>query len=142
MAYLFNTADQQREMLKMVGASSVDELFDQVPSELRLDRPLQLPPPMSELELESHLRELAGRNLGSQYVVARGRIKSLGLGGRLVVPGLSVQGAGPGQSGNQMSDAEKKILKIYDGSRPVDEDLRRFGGRVGDLDDHLVLANV
>ncbi len=65
MAYLFNTAEQQREMLKVVGASSVDELFDQVPSELRLNRLLQLPPPMSELELESHLRELAGRNLGA-----------------------------------------------------------------------------
>ncbi len=62
-------------MLQTIGVASVDELFDQVPSELRLDRPLQLPPPMSEIELESHLRELASQNVG-----ASGRISFLGGG--------------------------------------------------------------
>ena len=75
MAYLFNTPDQQTEMLKAVGARSVDELFDQIPSELRLDRPLQLPTPMTELELEAHLRDIASQNVG-----ASGRISFLGGG--------------------------------------------------------------
>lgn len=64
MAYLFNTPDDQRAMLATVGAASVDELFDQVPAEFRLDRPLDLPAPETELELEARLRGLAARNAG------------------------------------------------------------------------------
>lgn len=75
MPYLFNTTESQQEMLKTVGVKSVDELFDQVPRELRLNRPLQLPPPLSEIELESHLRDLASRNVG-----ASGRVSFLGGG--------------------------------------------------------------
>ena len=75
MAYLFNTPDQQSEMLKAVGAASVDELFDQIPPELRLDRPLQLPAPMTELELEAHMRDVASQNVG-----ASGRVSFLGGG--------------------------------------------------------------
>lgn len=65
MAYLFNTAESQQEMLKAVGVGSVAELFDQIPRELRLDRPLNLPPALSELELEGHLRKQAARNVGA-----------------------------------------------------------------------------
>ncbi len=75
MAYLFDTAESQRDMLKTVGVKSVDELFDQIPRELRLDRPLQLPPPLSEIELDSHLRDLASQNVG-----ASGRVSFLGGG--------------------------------------------------------------
>ena len=75
MAYLFNTPDQQAEMLKAVGAASVGELFDQIPQELKLDRPLQLPSPMTELELEAHMRDVASKNTG-----ASGRISFLGGG--------------------------------------------------------------
>ena len=62
MAYLYNTPEQQRQMLSAIGVDSVAELFDQVPAQLRLDRPLDLPRPLTEIELESHLRELAARN--------------------------------------------------------------------------------
>lgn len=75
MPYLFNTAESQQEMLRTVGVKSVDELFDQVPCELRLDRPLHLPPPLSEIELESHLRDIARQNVG-----ASGRVSFLGGG--------------------------------------------------------------
>ncbi len=75
MAYLCNTPEQQREMLATAGVQSVAELFDQIPRELLLDRPLQLPPSMTELELESHLRDLAARNVG-----ASGRVSFLGGG--------------------------------------------------------------
>ncbi len=64
VAYLFNTAAQQRRMLDAVGAATLDELFDQIPAKLRLGRPLDLPPPLTEIELESHLRGLAARNVG------------------------------------------------------------------------------
>src|SRR4051794_33663517 len=50
-------------MLAAIGVSSVDELFDDIPKSVRLDRPLDLEPPLSEAELVAHLEELAGRNV-------------------------------------------------------------------------------
>ncbi|MCA9025454.1 MAG: aminomethyl-transferring glycine dehydrogenase subunit GcvPA [Planctomycetaceae bacterium] len=63
MSYLFVTDDQQQEMLETIGASSIDELLSQVPTELRLDRPLNIPPALTEPELERHLRQLAAQNI-------------------------------------------------------------------------------
>ena len=62
MAYLYNTPEQQREMLATIGVGSMLELFDQIPAPLRLDRLLALPPALTEIELESHLKQLAARN--------------------------------------------------------------------------------
>ncbi len=62
MAYLYNTPQQQREMLATIGVGSIAELFEQVPENLRLRRPLDLPPALTEIELENHLRELAAKN--------------------------------------------------------------------------------
>jgi glycine dehydrogenase subunit 1 len=64
LTYLFNTPDESRQMLDVIGAASIDELFEQVPAELRLNRPLDLPEPMCELELEQHVGSLAARNVG------------------------------------------------------------------------------
>jgi glycine dehydrogenase subunit 1 len=64
--YLFNTPDQRRQMLEAIGAASMDELLEQVPERLRLDRPLNLPPGMSEPELERHMRSLATQNINAQ----------------------------------------------------------------------------
>jgi glycine dehydrogenase subunit 1 len=63
VTYLFNTPDQQREMLQAVGAQSIDELFDQVPADCRLSRALELPSPLTEMELEREVSVLAGRNV-------------------------------------------------------------------------------
>jgi glycine dehydrogenase subunit 1 len=65
MAFILNTSDDVRAMMATIGINSVDELFDVVPPEFRLNRPLDLPAAMSEMELTSHLTELAARNLGS-----------------------------------------------------------------------------
>jgi glycine dehydrogenase subunit 1 len=62
VAYLYNTPQQQREMLATIGVGSIAELFEQVPENLRLRRPLDLPPALTEIELENHLRELAAKN--------------------------------------------------------------------------------
>ncbi|MCA9090526.1 MAG: aminomethyl-transferring glycine dehydrogenase subunit GcvPA [Planctomycetaceae bacterium] len=66
MAYLFATDQQRRQMLDEIGVPSLQTLLDQVPTELQLDRPLDLPPAQSELELEQHLRKLAARNASSR----------------------------------------------------------------------------
>jgi glycine dehydrogenase subunit 1 len=63
VAYLYNTPEQQRQMLATIGVGSIAELFEQIPAPLRLARPLALPPALTEIELESHLRELASRHM-------------------------------------------------------------------------------
>jgi len=62
MSYLFNTPEDEAAMLKSIGAKSIDELFNLVPDELRLKRPLNLPPALTELELTQHLSALAAKN--------------------------------------------------------------------------------
>jgi glycine dehydrogenase subunit 1 len=62
VAYLLNTPEDERAMLEAIGAASLDELFALVPPELRLGRPLALPPAMSELALTAHMSALAAGN--------------------------------------------------------------------------------
>jgi glycine dehydrogenase subunit 1 len=62
MPYLYNTPGDQGEMLQAIAAASIEELFEPIPRELKLARPLDLPPAMSELELDQHLRQLATAN--------------------------------------------------------------------------------
>lgn len=62
MAYTPHTPDDLAEMLKVVGVSKVDELFDTVPASLRLDRPLNVPDALSEIALTRHAAKLAGLN--------------------------------------------------------------------------------
>lgn len=69
MAYLFNTPEDQQEMLRAIGAGSIEELFAGVPKELRLARPLTIPDPMAEAELTLHMSALARRNQGCGELV-------------------------------------------------------------------------
>jgi glycine cleavage system P protein (glycine dehydrogenase) subunit 1 len=62
LPYLFATPDDQREMLRSIGVDSIETLLKQVPDKLRLQRPLDLPPALTEPELESDVRKLAARN--------------------------------------------------------------------------------
>jgi len=62
MPYLYNTPEDQQAMLEVIGAESIDELFDPIPDALKLARPLDLPPALSEMELDQHLQTLAGKN--------------------------------------------------------------------------------
>lgn len=64
MPYVLNTPDQQREMLAKIGVGSIDELLAQIPAACQLKRPLNMPPALTELELEQEFRELAARNVG------------------------------------------------------------------------------
>lgn len=49
-------------MLAAIGVDSIDDLFAMVPSDLRLDRALNIPPAMSEMELTQHLTALGAKN--------------------------------------------------------------------------------
>ena len=65
MSYLFATTDEQQQMLQRIGVASISELLDQIPQDLKLKRPLELPPALTELELEQHIKALASRNVGA-----------------------------------------------------------------------------
>lgn len=60
MDYILLTGQDKREMLDMLGIKNTDELFKGV--EPRLNRALQLPPPLSEMELKQQLVSLAQKN--------------------------------------------------------------------------------
>jgi len=61
MPYGPHTPDDRAQMLAALGISTVDELFADIPRELRAS-PLNLPPPEPELELSARLSGLARRN--------------------------------------------------------------------------------
>ncbi len=60
--YTSATDADRAAMLEAIGAESVQELFEQIPAEVRLDRDLNLPDGRSEPEVYAHLAELAARN--------------------------------------------------------------------------------
>ncbi len=51
-----------QHMLATIGAGRVDDLFRDIPDRFRLDRPLDLPGPLTELELLADLERLAKHN--------------------------------------------------------------------------------
>src|SRR4051794_836208 len=61
MPYGPHTADDRQRMLSALGLTSVDQLFEDIPFELRAS-PLDLPEPEPELELAARLTGLAARN--------------------------------------------------------------------------------
>ena len=61
--YLSLTDRDREEMLAAIGVSSVDELFAQIPEDVRFGRELDVPPALTELELIRHLEELAAKNV-------------------------------------------------------------------------------
>ncbi|MDQ3121950.1 MAG: glycine dehydrogenase, partial [Actinomycetota bacterium] len=61
--YLSLTDADREEMLAAIGVSNVEELFEQVPAGVRLDRALDVPPALGEAELVRHIEELAARNV-------------------------------------------------------------------------------
>jgi glycine dehydrogenase subunit 1 len=69
LSYTLLADDDRQEMLHAVGAKSIEELLSGIPSEIRLRRPLNIPPAMSEMELTAHLQQLATKNLSSDNAV-------------------------------------------------------------------------
>jgi glycine dehydrogenase subunit 1 len=64
MRYLPLSDADRGDMLRVVGASSIDELFRDVPEELRLKGPIEkLPMHASELAVERHMTALSRKNM-------------------------------------------------------------------------------
>lgn len=60
--YIPNTDKDERAMLDVIGAESLDDLFKDIPESLHLKRDLKIGKPMSELEVRRALTTLAGMN--------------------------------------------------------------------------------
>ncbi len=63
--YISNTEEQRERMLKEIGFDSPDMLFKDIPEDIRLNRSLMLPGPLTEMELSCHMKRLAGKNIES-----------------------------------------------------------------------------
>ena len=62
MSYIPSTPDERREMLRAVGAEDFRALYRDVPQEMLLERPLDLPEGLSELELSRRMEAMAAKN--------------------------------------------------------------------------------
>ncbi len=64
MPYIPHTAEDVRAMLDRIGVGSIDDLFDEIPRELRVDSLPGVPEPLSEMEIS---RLAAGRAAGDGH---------------------------------------------------------------------------
>lgn len=62
MRYFPHTAEDIQEMLKVIGVNSLDELYAEVPEELKCKADLQIPSAKSELEIRQIVERLAAQN--------------------------------------------------------------------------------
>jgi glycine dehydrogenase subunit 1 len=62
MSYVPNTRQEQQAMLEHMELSSIEDLLETVPDNVRFDRPLALPPARSEPDLKRLLNNMAARN--------------------------------------------------------------------------------
>jgi len=69
MRFAPHTDDDVAHMLRAIGLSSVDQLFEQIPEAVRLDRPLDLPDGVSEMEILADMKALAARNRSAEDLV-------------------------------------------------------------------------
>lgn len=60
--YVPNTKEQRQDMLKAIGLFSMEDLFVDIPQEVRLKGELEIPQGKSELEVKREMEDLAGKN--------------------------------------------------------------------------------
>jgi glycine cleavage system P protein (glycine dehydrogenase) subunit 1 len=70
MSYVPNTADEQQEMLRAVGASSIEDLLTPIPEAVRLKRPLNLPESLAEPDLKRLMLGMAEQNADLDHYVS------------------------------------------------------------------------
>jgi len=63
MRYLPHTREDIKEMLAVIGRTSLDDLFDTIPDAVKTKTGLTLPDPLSEWDLNDHMEKLASDNI-------------------------------------------------------------------------------
>lgn len=66
MRYIPNSPEERTEMLEAIGLNSVEQLFDSIPHELRLQRQLNTPAPLSEIELLDKFERMGQQNAAAR----------------------------------------------------------------------------
>ena len=61
-SYVPNTKQEQQAMLEDIGYGSMDDLFRDIPEEVKLNRELELPAGLSEMEVRKTMEKIAGKN--------------------------------------------------------------------------------
>jgi glycine dehydrogenase subunit 1 len=74
LRYIPNSPEERAEMLEAIGLQSAEQLFESIPPELRLQRPLNTPRALSEIELLDKFEQMGQRNAAAR------RISFLGAG--------------------------------------------------------------
>jgi glycine cleavage system P protein (glycine dehydrogenase) subunit 1 len=69
MRFAPHTDADVRDMLDAIGLDDVDDVFSQIPPGVRLDRDLDLPAGVSEMEIGADLRSLASRNRSADELI-------------------------------------------------------------------------
>jgi glycine dehydrogenase subunit 1 len=72
MPFIPHTDDEVQEMLGAIGASSIDELFDEIPKELLIEDLDGVPAAMSEMEISRLMRGRAAEDRGALCFVGAG----------------------------------------------------------------------
>ncbi|MBU3144161.1 aminomethyl-transferring glycine dehydrogenase subunit GcvPA [Clostridium sp. CF012] len=67
--YISNTFEDEKVMLKSIGVETVQELFSDIPNDVKLNRELNINPSMSELEVQKHMKTLWGKNKSTEELV-------------------------------------------------------------------------
>jgi glycine dehydrogenase subunit 1 len=68
LRYIPNSPEERIEMLEAIGLGSAEELFDSIPEDLRLKRPLNTPAALSEIELLDRFDQMGARNAGARRI--------------------------------------------------------------------------
>jgi len=66
LRYIPNSPEERKEMLQAIGLESAEALFDSIPQDLLLKRPLNTPAALSETELLNRFEQMGARNTGAQ----------------------------------------------------------------------------
>ncbi len=69
LPYIPLTEDDKAKMCKDIGINSIDDLFKDIPEDLRLNRDLNINNPMSELEVSNHMRKTLSENSNNEELV-------------------------------------------------------------------------
>ncbi|MFD0588972.1 aminomethyl-transferring glycine dehydrogenase subunit GcvPA [Paenibacillus sp. GCM10027627] len=69
--YIPNTVPEVRdEMLRIIGVQDIEQLYSGVPDHLRLPQAMDLPPALTEYELQRHIEKTVSRNTSAKEAVS------------------------------------------------------------------------
>ena len=69
-SYIGTSEEERKEMLKIIGKNSIMELFSDIPADLVLKHPIDMPGPYSEQELTKLFTKIAKKSKGISELVS------------------------------------------------------------------------